>query len=35
MVATTISFPTLPKQSNAPYFIDFISLDVEGHEYTA
>ena len=34
MVATTISFPTLLKQSNAPYFIDFISLDVEGHEYT-
>jgi len=33
--STTISFPTLLKQSNAPSFIDFISLDVEGHEYTA
>ena len=34
LTVTTISFPTLLKQSNAPSFIDFISLDVEGHEYT-
>jgi len=33
-VATTLSFPTLLEQSNAPSYIDFISLDVEGHEYT-
>lgn len=33
--AETISFPSLLKQSNAPSFIAFISLDVEGHEYTA
>lgn len=35
LVAETISFPTLLKQSNAPSFIAFISLDVEGHEFTA
>lgn len=34
LAATTISFPTLLKKSNAPSFIDFISLDVEGHEYS-
>lgn len=34
LVAETISFPTLLKQSKAPSFIAFISLDVEGHEYT-
>ena len=34
MSAETISFPTLLKKSNAPTFIAFISLDVEGHEYT-
>lgn len=35
LMANTISFPTLLKQSKAPSFIAFISLDVEGHEYTA
>ena len=35
LVGETISFPTLLKQSKAPSFIAFISLDVEGHEYTA
>jgi len=35
LTAQTISFPTLLKESHAPSFIAFISLDVEGHEYTA
>lgn len=35
LLAETLSFPTLLKQSKAPSFIAFISLDVEGHEYTA
>ena len=34
LTAETLSFPTLLKKSNAPSFIAFISLDVEGHEYT-
>mmetsp|Transcript_18438 Transcript_18438/g.22579 ORF Transcript_18438/g.22579 Transcript_18438/m.22579 type:complete len:193 (+) Transcript_18438:396-974(+) len=32
---TTISFPVLLHQSNAPTFIHFISLDVEGQEYNS
>ena len=30
--ALTLDFPTLLSESGAPKFINFISLDVEGHE---
>lgn len=35
LLSETISFPTLLERSHAPSFIAFVSLDVEGHEFTA